>query len=195
MKESPLPADRSDHHGPAGVVLVGLASGAASGPGSLPPLSSVTRRLAEVLGRPVLKLATVADPDAALSAIGGEAGAGRGGWLAGLEIDVGLPLADGRCWGEALGAWRQPALLVIPSHQLHSGGPAAATALLRQWQVPLLGLMQWDGAWQPEERLRDGLPWLGLLAPDDQRDTALGCDGERALAAALALRWSQLDQP
>jgi hypothetical protein len=71
--------------------------------------------------------------------------------------------------------------------------PAAATALLRQWQVPLLGLMQWGGTWQADERLRDGLPWLGRLSPENGGDAGMECEGERALAAAVALRWSQLD--
>lgn len=195
MKESPLPADRSDHPAPEGIVLVGLGCGEESGPGSLPPLAAVTRRLAQVLRRPVLELATQADPDAALSALADQSGACDGGWLAGLEADVGLTLADGRCWAEVLGAWRQPALLVIPSHQLHSGLPAAAAALLRQWQVPLLGLMQWGGAWQDGERRGDGLPWLGRLGPDDSPDGALEREGERVLAAAVALRWNQLDRP
>jgi hypothetical protein len=176
------------------MVLVGLGGGAESGPGSLPPLAAVTRRLAQVLERPVLELATHADPDAALGAMADQAGACGGGWLAGLEIDVGGSLADGRCWAEVLGAWRQPAVLVIPSHQLASGLPPAATALLRQWQVPLLGLMQWGGAWQDGERQRDGLPWLGRLGPEGPPDGAQERDGDRALAAAIALRWSQLER-
>jgi hypothetical protein len=86
-------------------------------------------------------------------------------------------------------------LLVVPAIQLCSGLPTAATALLRHWQVPLLGLVQWGGSWQTEERRRDGLPWLGLLA--EQASVAEGDGDEPAagLATALVLRWRQLDLP
>jgi hypothetical protein len=195
MKESPRPAQQNSPGGLDGIVLVGLGVGAESGPGSLPPLAAVSRRLAETLRRPVLELDTTAGPDAALSGLGHQAEACGGGWLAGLESDVGLSLADGRCWAEALGAWRQPVVLVIASHQLYSGVPAAATALLRQWQVPLLGLLQWGGVWQAGERQREGLPWLGLLEPEDRSDAAPADDSGPALATAVALRWSQLERP
>jgi hypothetical protein len=82
-------------------------------------------------------------------------------WIAALPCDPGLPLDGGGSWAEALGAWCQPVLLLVPGDQLDSGLPAAATALLRQWGVPLVGLLQWDGPWNPERRRADGLPWLG----------------------------------
>lgn len=193
MKEWPLPVDPTDRPGRDGIVLVGLGSGADTGPGSPPPLPRVAHRLAGLLQRPVLELDSDADPDAALAAIARQAEGG--GWLASLERDVGLALADGRSWAEALGAWRQPALLVIPDGQLASGVPAAATALLRHWQVPLLGLLQWGGTWQVGPRQRDGLPWLGRLPEDDRNDPDEDDGHGLAVAAALALRWRQLDRP
>ncbi|MFN5695775.1 MAG: hypothetical protein ACK486_01920, partial [Cyanobacteriota bacterium] len=45
--------------------------------------------------------------------------------------------------------------------QVSGGWPAAATALMGQWQVPLLGLLQAGGPWDAAARRRDGLPWLG----------------------------------
>ncbi len=198
MKDWSQQLDPTQHRSHAGIVLVGLGSGAETGPGSLPPLIRVTQRLAGLLERPVLELETTAGPDAALTDAGEQAAAGAAGWLAGLEIDVGVALAEGRCWAEALGAWRQPAVLVIPTAQLSSGLPAAASALLRQWQVPLVGLLQWGGVWQAEARQRDGLPWLGLLAENERRDLggdcALNDDNGQVLAAALALRWRQLQR-
>jgi hypothetical protein len=195
MKDWPLPLDPADRRGPGGIVLVGLGSGAATGPGSLPPLAGVALQLAGLLERPVLELDTETGPDAALAALAEQAQTTGGGWLAGLTLDVGLPLDDGRCWAEALGAWRQPVVLVIPADQLTSGVPAAATALLRHWQVPLLGLLQWGGAWQAGTRRLDALPWLGLLPDDDRDDPGEDTHHGRAVAAALALRWRQLDQP
>jgi len=85
------------------------------------------------------------------------------GVLAPLTQDPGLALADGSHWAERLGAWRQPCLLLIHVEQLDSGVAAASTALLRQWQVPLLGLVQWQDPWNPQARLADQLPWLGWL--------------------------------
>ena len=68
--------------------------------------------------------------------------------------------------------------LLLAGEQLDTGLPAAMVALLHQWQVPLVGLVQGDGGWDPEARRSDGLPWLGGLDP---------ATGETsALAAALA---------
>ena len=59
---------------------------------------------------------------------------------------LGAPLADG----------------VMP------GAVPAFYALCEQHRVPLLGLVQMGGIWNPVERRRDGLPWLGWLADADQ---------------------------
>jgi hypothetical protein len=125
--------------------------------------------------------------------IGGDGDASDGlgilqaGSLTPLVLDPGLPLAGGGHWAETLGAWRQSALLLLSGAQLESGTPAAATALLRQWQVPLLGLVQWGGDWDTAARHSDGLPWLGWL------DAAADSEAAAALALAAAVRWRQLD--
>lgn len=98
-----------------------------------------------------------------------------------LAVDAGMALADGSHWAEWLGAWRQSCLLLLDHEQLASGAPAAATALLRQWQVPLLGLVQWGGPWDGVARRRDRLPWLGWLDAQGSGDAA----AQLALAAAL----------
>ncbi|MFM9110876.1 MAG: hypothetical protein ACKOPN_09870 [Prochlorococcaceae cyanobacterium] len=118
--------------------------------------------------------AVVAPPAAALAAVDRPA-------LRALPRDPGHPLADGGCWAEALAAWRLPALLLIPAPQLASGSAAAGTALLRQCRVPLVGLLQLGGPWQPGPRRLDGLPWLGCLAAD-----AGAADAEAGAAADLA---------
>jgi hypothetical protein len=91
-------------------------------------------------------------------------------------------MADGAHWAELLGAWRQPCVLLVGVEQLDSGVAAATTALLRQWQVPLLGLVQWQAPWNPQARLADQLPWLGWLDGLEQGadDLALAAD-QRAL--------------
>jgi hypothetical protein len=96
-----------------------------------------------------------------------------------LLLDPGLALDGGGHWAEALGAARQCCLLLISADQLRGGNAAAGNALLRQWRVPLLGLVQADGSWDEEARRRDGLPWLGLL-------------GSAPLVAAARVRWPLL---
>jgi hypothetical protein len=106
------------------------------------------------------------DPDSALQQLqpsGRQPDPGPGPVLVGLPLDPGLPLARGGHWAEALGAWRQPVVVVFDAEQLQTGVPAAMTALLKGWQVPLVGLVQWGGPWEWAERRRDGLPWLGAL--------------------------------
>ena len=134
--------------------------------------------LAAALGLPWWEPLRPESPQVALAGL-----AGRGPGLVPLPIDPGLPLEGGAGhWAEALGAWRQPALLLLAGEQLNSGLPAAMTALLLQWRVPLLGLVQADGPWEAPARRGDGLPWLGNL------DGAEGLD----LALALELRWHQI---
>lgn len=104
--------------------------------------------------------------------------------LAPLCLDPGLPLGAGHGhWAGQLGAARQPCLLLLSAEQAASGVPAAATALLLQWHVPLVGLAQWGGPWEAEARRHDALPWLGWL-DDAAADTA-------ALVLSTRLRWRQ----
>jgi hypothetical protein len=150
-------------------------------PGTATELASrwpqLTPPLAQALAMEMLPaLAPLHEPDRALGALVTSAAAPA---LAALPLDPGFSLADGSCWAQALGAWRQPTLLVIAAHQLESGAAAATTALLRQHGVPLLGLIQWGDPWQLELRRRDGLPWLGALGAAGQPQ---GIDLRLALA-------------
>ncbi len=134
------------------------------------------------------------DPNSALQQLhppGGEPAPGPRPVLVGLPLDPGLPLACGGHWAEALGAWRQPALLVCAAEQLQPGVPAAMTALLERWQVPLVGLVQWGETWASAERRREGLPWLGAL-PDRQTSPEQAFSGQSSSDQASQLR-SALD--
>jgi hypothetical protein len=104
-------------------------------------------------------------------------------------VDPGLGLGANGSWAEALGAFRQPTALVLEVAQLASGWPAAATALLRQERVPLVGLIQLGGGWEPERRRGEGLPWLGWLGVAGGNPA----EGGAELLAALAKRWQGLD--
>ncbi|MFM7675029.1 MAG: hypothetical protein ACKO5F_05490 [Synechococcus sp.] len=115
--------------------------------------------------------------------------------LLGLPVDPGLFREDGSHWAEALGAWRQPTLVLLPAAALESGAPAAAVALLRQWQVPLLGVVQAGGPWQAGLRRSDGLPWLGWLpsgTPEDPEHQEALEDLRRALALRYPLLEAEL---
>ena len=151
-------------------------------PGDGTAAEGVARALAACLELPRVAIPDPHDPQGSLA----ELGRSGGGWLAVLPFDPGVPLPAGGSWAEALGAWRQPTLLVIRGEQIGTGLPAAFTALLRQNRVPLAGLVQWGGLWSREERRRDGLPWLAALAasasPEDGEDPPM------ALASALLLR-------
>lgn len=169
------------------LVLVALGAPTdPAGPALLPPAAAA--RLGALMGLPVRPIPDPADPDAALASLV----APPGPWLAPLSRDPGLALPAGSCWAEALGAWRQPVLLLVGHGQLVTGLPAAATALLLQRGVPLVGLIQCGGPWDGQERRRDGLPWLGWLAPPSATTPEPTADAEAALLAALSLRWRQI---
>lgn len=159
-----------------GLLLVGLGRQR-----ELEGLAAVAERLAAAEGVALRQLADAGDPDGALAALTAEAAAAAGPWLAALPLDPGLPLERGGSWAEALGAWRQPCLLVVRGEQLDTGLPAAGAALLERWRVTLAGLVQVGGDWQPMLRRRDGLPWLGWL-PE------IGEGSEEYEAAMAALR-------
>jgi len=170
-----------------GVVVVGSGSEAsfrsADGPTEL-----AARRFARTLSLPYRPIADPADPHRQLRHLQST----PGGWLASLPLDPGQALKDGSTWAEALGAWCQPALVIIGAPQLSSGAAASTTALLRQWHVPLLGLLQWGGSWKAENRRRDGLPWLGRL---EEAPATEGSDSAHELADLLLQRWALLDLP
>jgi hypothetical protein len=180
---------------PALVLLTLGATQDPNGPAQLLP--AVATRLGALTGLP---LATISDPSRAAASLA-QLTAQPEPWLAPLPLDPGLWLPGGS-WAEALGAWRQPCLLAFASSQLATGLPAAATALLERWSVPLVGLIQWEGEWDGACRRADGLPWLGRLGADAPGEAAAmdaaievaGSDGEgldqqeQALALRVALQ-------
>ncbi|MCT0206150.1 hypothetical protein KQ305_00250, partial [Synechococcus sp. CS-1332] len=86
-------------------------------------------------------------------------------------------------------------LLVLRGGQMATGLPAAGAALLERWRVPLMGLLQVGGDWQPSERRRDGLAWLGWLPESGEESGEENAENEAALAAlrqVLRRRWRVL---
>ncbi len=151
-------------------------------------LAQAAPPLAEALGLPLAAPLAPADPQAALAALAAAASAVGGTLpqLVPLPRDPGHGLPDGSHWAEALGAWRQPVLVLFTARQLDSGLPAATTALLERSQVPCAGLLQWGGTWDAARRRLDALPWLGGQPQGGHGDP-------EHLRRALALRWAQLE--
>lgn len=165
---------------PAGLIL--LAPAGLAGLAAIDPCA----RLAALLGLRLLEPPALPaigpgdDPAAVLAALAQQ----PPGWLLPLPLDPGEPLQAPGCWADALAAWRQPALLLLHAGWPPAGAPRAYHALLAGAGVPLLGLVQLGGPWQPQPRRGDGLPWLGWLpAPADR-----GGEPEAAAAAEDALR-------
>ena len=175
--------------------LVLVAAGPASTLAALQQQAAAP--LAAALGVELLEPLQALSPDPALEAL-----ATATGGLAPLPIDPGLPLEEGRHWAAALGAWRQPVILLVAADQVETGLPAALHALMVVWQVPTLGLVQWGGRWDPQARRRDGLPWLGRLATDGVGEWAGDGAGDLAdagqeeqaleLCRSVAARWAGL---
>ncbi len=189
--QAPSPLHESSPQPPTPGPFQGVVVGAGQeatfrGPGSATELAA--RRLAQALA---VAHRHISDPRAPHGQLG-QLQAIAEGWLASLPLDPGQSLEDGGTWAEALGAWRQPTLLIIRGQQLQSGAAAATVALLRQWRVPVLGVLQWGGSWSAERRRRDGLPWLGRL----EEATAATDDGwARPVADLLLRRRALLDPP
>ncbi len=82
-----------------------------------------------------------------------------------LSGDAAMLLPDGGSWLEALGNWQKPTILmIIPTSSGSIPGLASAYAVLcKELCVPLLGLLQIGGLWDPAARKLDGLPWCGWL--------------------------------
>lgn len=175
----------------AGLVLVapgGVAPAPASGDAAAP-----ADRLAALLGlRTIARpIAPAEDPAVVLRELELE----TPGWLLPLCLDPGQQLAGAGCWADALGAWRQPVLLLSPAvatAAAPAGAARAYRALLQLAAVPLLGLVQSGGQWAAEQRRCDGLPWLGWLAADGVDGDLVASpalEAELALAATTAARW------
>jgi hypothetical protein len=162
---------------------------ASAGAGPATTLAA-SQRLAALLALP---LAPWPETGTATSRLAAQAERG-GPWLAPLLQDPGQWLEpDGR-WADALGAWRQPTVLLVEAAEAAKGGRAAAySALLESSGVPLVGLVQWGGSWDRQARRREGLAWLGALSGEAEPPAgSMDEEQELALARALVMGWERL---
>lgn len=172
---------------PLQLVVTAVAGGSSHSADGPTATRAAALQLAAQLRIPARGLDGDADPPAALAALQAEAGP----WLTALAADPGAWLGPTGRWCELLGAFRQPTLVVVGAAEVAGGGPAATAALLERAGVPLAGLIQWGGPWEPGVRRAEGLPWLGWLATEPATD---GDAPDPGLLPALLLRWQGLDQ-
>ena len=100
-----------------------------------------------------------------------------------LLLSDGAELVD---WAEAVAAWRLPTLLLTPAGERLRSEAALHYSLLKQQQVPVLGLLQVGEPWHPADRQVDALPWLGCWNPEEPQELA-------AFGSLLQQRFMQLD--
>ena len=80
-------------------------------------------------------------------------------------------------WLEALADWNCPVLLLVGG-EADGGIPGTAAsyvALSQKLRVPLIGIAQVDGAWDPTARRQDQLPWCGWIPAADHPRHDDGC--------------------
>ncbi len=93
--------------------------------------------------------------------------------LAHLVGDAAMTQHYGFSWLEALGAWKQPTVLLaspLPVESL-SGMAAAYVALCEVQSVPLIGIVQLGNPWDASLRRLDGLPWCGCIRVEDHKSS------------------------
>ena len=82
-----------------------------------------------------------------------------------LKGDVAKSLPEGGSWLEALGAWKQPIILLViplPSGEI-PGVALAYSALCRELKVPLVGVIQLGGHFVQGRNFSDGVVCCGWL--------------------------------
>ena len=130
------------------------------------PLRFASNRLSTYWGGNLIKHYCEEDPSTVLKSLPNEPG------MVQLTGDPAMHYQDQGSWFEALGAWRQPTVLF--AKPLDSGKiPGivhAYAALCKTSSVPLLGLLQLGGYWEPSVRRKDGLPWCGWVSDGNNEE-------------------------
>ena len=136
------------------------------GAGCIPDqqMRSISKALAKAWGGNLIEFSCLEDPNKALDSLQDDQG------LVQLVGDAAVQNSTRGSWLEALGAWRQPMiLLVVPLLSGELPGVAHAyTALCNALCVPLLGIVQVGGDWNSFQRKSDGLPWCGWIPEEGQ---------------------------
>jgi len=124
--------------------------------------------LSEAWGGELLQHCCSENPQQVLGALA------NGQGLVQLSGDVAMVHPGGGSWLEALGAWRQPIILLVKpmiSGEIPGVAPAYV-ALCSLLAVPLVGVVQLGGRWTPQMRRADGLPWCGWISDGQHQQHA-----------------------
>ena len=125
---------------------------------SAPQLNGCGLALHQYWGGLLLKYESSEDPNKIIESLPEQKG------LVQLIGDPAKISSKGVSWLEALGAWQQPTVLISNTFSNEIPGTAFAyTALCRSFSIPLLGVIQYGGDWDPYLRKLDGLPWCGWI--------------------------------
>ncbi len=165
-----------------------------AGAGLLPEskMFKASLALSKAWGRRLIEFHRKDDPNKILGQLSND------GRLALLTGDPAVLNSFGQTWLEALGAWRNPTILIVSP--LESGeipGTAAAyAALCKTLSVPLIGIIQLGGSWEDHPRRLDNLPWCGLIPDQENRvnkqtETFYKKEDQNLEVTALRL-WHQL---
>ncbi len=124
-----------------------------------------TNALANAWGGTLLRFSSADSPEKVLTSLPNENG------LVQLLGDPAIFNSKGGSWLEALANWKKSIALMVeplPSGEI-PGVAAAYVSLCESLSVPLLGIIQIGGTWNPLNRRLDGLPWCGWLDDKAQR--------------------------
>ena len=150
-------------------------------------IRSASHALAAVWGGHLLEYSCKENPIEILASLSKEEEG-----LVSLLGDPGTYYLSRGSWLEALAAWRKPTILMASSSITGklSGCASAYAALCESLAVPLVGIIQVGGDWDPVSRRLDGLPWCGWLPCDRQADVEDGgncCHSEKMIATEIVL--------
>ncbi len=161
------------------------------GAGPLPELSMrrSAQQLANGLSCELIELNCGSEPNLAFQALVSEQLSLNRPTLLRLSGDAAMVQGSSGSWLETLAAWRCPVLLFTQPNSagLIPGMAPASVALCHTLGIHLMGLAQLGGDWDLAARKMDGLPWCGLMDPNDQ-----GGEATDELICSVRHRWRSM---
>ncbi len=106
-----------------------------------------------------------------------------------LEGDAAVTRGTNSSWLEALGAWKQPIVLLaspLSSGEI-PGNVRAYGALCKELCVPLIGVVQIGEPWDEKTRRVDELPWCGLINNEAIKETENGSKDDEGVLEIVEL--------
>ncbi len=161
------------------------------GAGTLPELKmqAASKALSNCWGGDLMQHCCGEDPNNVLKSLIGRRGLVR---LSG-DVAMSHPKRAGS-WLEALGAWRQPLVLMCEPNLSGDipGNVAAYAALCSSLSAPLIGIIQVGGCWKSSQRVSDSLPWCGWLPDSFEQGEHFANSNSIEISRILYLRLNSL---